>query len=154
MVKYRGGNFNSVSSKQLKKQGIKNNYPKLGTKFWGSSSNNNYGFGNSNIHKNIENRNNSVISNITMNTRQNTGPIPNSPYIFSDEMRNRLEFLESRGDYHAHNTSGGGIGALGKYQIRRDGLINILIRIINGWEKMLFILKMIFLIIQINKNKS
>ena len=49
---------------------------------------------------------------------------PNPPYIFSDEMRNRLGFLESRGDYHAHNTSGGGIGALGKYQIRRDGLID------------------------------
>ena len=56
MVKYRGGYFNSVSSKQLKKQGIKNNYPNLGTKFWGTSSNNNYGFGNSNIHKNVENR--------------------------------------------------------------------------------------------------
>ena len=55
---------------------------------------------------------------------QNTNSITskklnNQPYIFSDEMRERLGFLESRGDYHAHNTSGGGIGALGKYQIRR-----------------------------------
>ncbi len=60
---------------------------------------------------------------------QNTNSITskklnNQPYIFSDEMRERLGFLESRGDYHAHNTSGGGIGALGKYQIRRDGLID------------------------------
>ena len=105
-------------------QGITKNYPQYGTNFWGGSSNNNYGFGFSNIHDNIENRNNSVISNIGMNTRQNTDAIPNPPYIFSDEMRNRLGFLESRGDYHAHNTNGGGIGALGKYQIRRDGLID------------------------------
>ena len=60
---------------------------------------------------------------------QNTNTITskklnNQPYIFSDEMRERLGFLESRGNYHAHNTSGGGIGALGKYQIRRDGLID------------------------------
>ena len=50
---------------------------------------------------------------------QNTNTITskklnNQPYIFSDEMRERLGFLESRGNYHAHNTSGGGIGALGK----------------------------------------
>ena len=39
-------------------QGITKNYPQYGTNFWGGSSNNNYGFGSSNIHDNIENREN------------------------------------------------------------------------------------------------
>ena len=43
------------------------------------------------------------------------------PYIFSEEMRNRLGLLESGNDYSKVNSDGGGIGALGKYQIRRDG---------------------------------
>ena len=36
-------------------QGITKNYPQYGTNFWGNSDNN-YGFGSSNIHDNIENR--------------------------------------------------------------------------------------------------
>ena len=39
-------------------QGITENYPQLGTNFWGSSPENNYGFGTSKIHNNIENREN------------------------------------------------------------------------------------------------
>ena len=38
-------------------QGITKNYPQYGTNFWGNSDNN-YGFGSSNIHDNIENRDN------------------------------------------------------------------------------------------------
>ena len=37
-------------------QGITKGYPQYSTNFWGGSSNNNYGFGSSNIHDNIENR--------------------------------------------------------------------------------------------------
>ena len=37
-------------------QGITKNYPQYGTNFWASSPENNYGFGTSNIHNNIENR--------------------------------------------------------------------------------------------------
>ena len=48
-------------------QGITKNYPQQGTNFWGGSSNNNYGFGSSNIHDNIENRNNNPFEN-TVNT--------------------------------------------------------------------------------------
>ena len=39
-------------------QGITKNYPQQGTNFWGSSPENNYGFGTSKIHDNIENREN------------------------------------------------------------------------------------------------
>ena len=37
-------------------QGITKNYPQYGTNFWASSPENNYGFGTSKIHDNIENR--------------------------------------------------------------------------------------------------
>ena len=36
------------------KQGITENYPRFGKSFWGNSSENNYGFGSSNISENIE----------------------------------------------------------------------------------------------------
>ena len=47
-------------------QGITKNYPQQGTNFWGNSDNN-YGFGSSNIHDNIENKNNNPFEN-TVNT--------------------------------------------------------------------------------------
>ena len=46
------------------------------------------------------------------------------PYIFSKEMRALLGYKESKNDYKAYNSSGGGIGALGMYQIRKGGLID------------------------------
>lgn len=49
---------------------------------------------------------------------QNSNP---QPYIFSEDMRNRLGQLESGNNYTKVNSEGGGIGALGRYQIRRDG---------------------------------
>ena len=36
------------------KQGITENYPQFGKSFWGNNSENNYGFGSSNISENIE----------------------------------------------------------------------------------------------------
>ena len=48
----------------------------------------------------------------------------NIPYLFSDNMRNKLGFIESGNNYNQLNNEGGGIGALGKYQIRRAGLID------------------------------
>ncbi len=47
-------------------QGITKNYPQYGTNFWGGSSKNNYGFGSSNIHDNIENRENKTEQNYGM----------------------------------------------------------------------------------------
>ena len=40
----------------MNNQGITENYPQYTTNFWGSSADNNYGFGTSNIGSNIENR--------------------------------------------------------------------------------------------------
>ena len=52
-------------AEQLKQQVIEpENYPQLGATFWGNNPENNYGFGNSNISANIENR-------------QNQTPLPN-----------------------------------------------------------------------------
>ena len=52
-------------TENLNQQGIEpENYPPLGTAFWGNNPENNYGFGNSNISANIENR-------------QNQTPLPN-----------------------------------------------------------------------------
>ncbi|MBQ8464787.1 MAG: hypothetical protein IJ545_02120 [Alphaproteobacteria bacterium] len=42
--------------KQYNNHGITENYPQYTTNFWGSSADNNYGFGTSNIGSNIENR--------------------------------------------------------------------------------------------------
>ena len=44
---------------QMNNQGI-TNYPQYGTNFWGSSADNNYGFGTSNIENNIENMQNNT----------------------------------------------------------------------------------------------
>ncbi len=101
-------------------QGITQDYPQYDTDFWGSSPENNYGFGVSNITPNVENMQNTPVPDSL--AKQNS--VIHQPYIFSKEMRDRLGFLESRGNYRAHNTSGGGTGALGKYQIRRGGLID------------------------------
>ena len=55
---------------------------------------------------------------------QNDTQANDLPYIFSEDMRTRLGDLESSGDYGAHNSENGGIGALGKYQMRAGGLID------------------------------
>lgn len=55
---------------------------------------------------------------------QNNTQANDLPYIFSDDMRNRLGNLESSGNYSAHSSGNGGIGALGKYQMRAGGLID------------------------------
>ena len=108
-------------------QGITSNYPQYGTNFWGNSANN-YGFGTSNIEANIENMKNTL--NQPIQHAQNTSPqmandVVQLPYIFSQDMRNKLGNLESNNQYHIHTTQGGGIGALGKYQIRQPGFIDI-----------------------------
>ena len=52
-------------------QGITKNYPQQGTNFWGNSDNN-YGFGSSNIHDNIENRENQTEQSYGLeNSNQN-----------------------------------------------------------------------------------
>ena len=55
-------------------QGINKDYPQYGTNFWGGNSENNYGFGSSDISENIENVTNS-LKNKGFGLDQNTGAI-------------------------------------------------------------------------------
>lgn len=69
------------------------------------------------------------ISGLPQYAKNNESEIQNKNhkdehYIFSKKMRNLLGYKESNNNYNKTNTSGGGIGALGMYQIRRDGLID------------------------------
>ena len=53
-------------------QGITENYPQYTTNFWGSSPENNYGFGTSKIHDNIENMQNQIEQSYGLrNNKQN-----------------------------------------------------------------------------------
>ena len=125
---------------QYNAQGIIKNFPQYGTNFWGNSANN-YGFGMTNIADNITNMKNTttpipvataipqqqVPNNIKpQNTLANvTNDVIQLPYVFSQDMRNKLGNLESNNQYNIHITQGGGMGAFGKYQIRQPGLIDI-----------------------------
>ena len=72
----------SQLANNLNQQGIKpENYPKLGTSFWGNNSENNYGFGRSNIHDNIENRNNNSFENTFDSLGQEQSKINQSQHI-------------------------------------------------------------------------
>ena len=59
-----------------------------------------------------------TLTNVTNDTVQ-------LPYVFSQDMRNKLGNLESNNQYNIHTPQGGGIGALGRYQIRQPGLIDV-----------------------------
>ena len=50
--------------KNYNNQGITQDYPQLGTNFWGNSPDNNFGFGSSHISSNIENMQNTPLPNI------------------------------------------------------------------------------------------
>ncbi len=63
---------------QMNNQGI-TNYPQYGTNFWGSSSDNNYGFGTSNIGNNIENRQQTMTPVPQMATQSSTPQLQQQP---------------------------------------------------------------------------
>ena len=81
-------------------QGITKNYPQYTTNFWGSSPDNNYGFGTSKIHNNIENMQNQTNfgnSNNTqwgMNNEQSQvyNPLGNSNSTFNSGLNNSSLF--------------------------------------------------------------
>ena len=63
---------------KMNNQGITENYPQYTTNFWGSSADNNYGFGTSNIGSNIENMQ-------TTNQPQQTSNDPNCYMTFDGQ---------------------------------------------------------------------
>ena len=66
-------------------QGITKDYPQYSTNFWGSSPDNNFGFGNSHISPNIENMQNTLTANI-QNQTYNNSPAPSSNSSFSNSI--------------------------------------------------------------------
>ncbi len=79
--------------KNYNKQGITQNYPQYGTHFWGKPDNN-YGFGFSNIHNNIDKRNNNPFEYMVdalcqrqsvWNKNQYQTPMPRARQISSFE---------------------------------------------------------------------
>ena len=73
-------------------QGITKNYPQQGTNFWGNPDNN-YGFGSSNIHNNIENRNNNPFENTVNTFGQNQ---TEQSYGLGQSDNNQVSFLQQR----------------------------------------------------------
>ncbi len=57
-------------------QGINQDYPQYGTDFWGHSSENNYGFGASQISPNIENIQNTPVPNVQNQVQTKANNIP------------------------------------------------------------------------------
>lgn len=64
---------------------------------------------------------NTKSANVEQNLTNNLSNTAYIPYIFSQKMRLLLGQKESENNYKRINSEGGGFGAIGKYQIRRDG---------------------------------
>ena len=62
--------------KNYNNQGITQDYPQLGTNFWGDSPDNNFGFGSSHISSNIENMQNTLNSNVQNQAQTKANNIP------------------------------------------------------------------------------
>ena len=81
-------------AEQLKQQGIEpENYPQLGTTFWGNNPENNYGFGTSNISANVENRQKTPLPNVG-NINQGIG-INNNPTVSAPSQVGTNSFLNA-----------------------------------------------------------
>ena len=88
-------------------QGITKNYPQYGTNFWGNPDNN-YSFGSSNIHNNVENLNNNPFENTVNNTLGNSNNVFNSSInnnsIFSQNNMQSLNLNASSALYPQQNS--------------------------------------------------
>ncbi|MBR1601555.1 MAG: hypothetical protein IJ677_08265 [Alphaproteobacteria bacterium] len=67
-------------------QGITQDYPQQGTEFWGSNTNNNYGFGSSDISSNIENIVNQLNNNGLNGTNSGQGQVNNGYTLNAGDM--------------------------------------------------------------------
>ena len=108
-VKYQFARQNKENQliRNYNNQGITKNYPQYGTNFW-NNPNNNYGFGSSNIHQNIENRNNNPFENTVNNTLGNSNNVFNSSInnnsIFSQNNMRSLNLNASSALYPQQNS--------------------------------------------------
>ena len=111
------------------KQGLTGNYPQYGTDFWGSSPDNNYGFGTTDIRGNIENMEKLALSN---DINQNVGL---SDDISSYELGTLSREAESNNGKNIFNNckadKTGGC-SYGNYQIEtRQGTMNDYLNFLN-----------------------
>lgn len=74
---------------QMNNQGM-TTYPQYGTNFWGSSSDNNYGFGTSNISNNIENMQ-TMTPIPRMETQPITPQVQQQPDVWADQNKRNAE---------------------------------------------------------------
>ena len=106
-------------------QGITQDYPQLGTNFWGDLPDNNFGFGNSQISSNIENMNNKFKNtmntfgqNQTTNTDNNVADLVNNtsgniPLYFGTQLG--LKLGQTIGDIYNVYKKEGTYGIAKKY---------------------------------------
>ena len=96
-------------------QGINKDYPQYGTDFWGSSSENNYGFGASNITPNVENMQNTPVPGSLATNSQNNIMNNNIDYSlygdgfskeFIDDMLHDKEYQRALQEYAIPNEGG------------------------------------------------
>ena len=98
-------------AENLKQQGIEpENYPQLGTAFWGNNPENNYGFGASNISANIENRQNQTplpnVGNINQGIGINHNPTISAPsQVGTNSFLNASPFGKTMFPYNDSNKS-------------------------------------------------
>ena len=86
-------------------QGITKDYPQYSTNFWGSSPDNNFGFGNSHISPNIENMQNTPVLNVQNQTYNNsTEPSSNSSFSNSINPYAKIKKLLEQ-NQEANNTN-------------------------------------------------
>ena len=74
---------------QMNNQGI-TNYPQYGTNFWGSSADNNYGFGTSNIGNNIENMQ-QTMTPVPQQPQPAQPQVSQQPDVWADQAQRRAE---------------------------------------------------------------
>ena len=96
-------------------QGINKDYPQYGTDFWGHSSENNYGFGASNITPNVENMQNTPVPDSLATNSQNNIMNNNIDYSlygdgfskeFIDDMLHDKEYQRALQEYAIPNEGG------------------------------------------------
>ena len=88
--------------KNFHNQGITQDYPQAGTNFWGTSPDDNFGFGSSQISSNIENMQNTPVPNVqnqAYGTSAMAGPSSNSSFSNSINSYARIKQLLEQNDY-------------------------------------------------------
>ena len=108
-------------AENLKQQGIEpENYPQLGTAFWGNNPENNYGFGASNISANIENRKKQTpltnVGNANQGIAINNNPTVSAPsQVGTNNFLNASSFGKTMFPYNDSQLASGQLNTQNQY---------------------------------------